>query len=220
MPALLFDLDGTLLDTDHLHHGAFAEILGERGRDLPLEEYRLHIMGHPNAAILARFFPGEEAAHDAIVARKEAMVLSRLGEGLAPTPGIHALLDRAEALGFGTAVVTNAPRESAEAMLAATGLAGRLPHLVIGAECARPKPDPAPYLEAMARLGAHPSACIAFEDSLSGLAAALASGAFAYGMAGALGADRLRAAGAHGVLEDFADPALADHLDRLKDPVP
>ena len=60
--ALLFDLDGTLVDTDHLHHGAFRAILAERGRALSLADYRAHIMGHPNDAILARFFPGEDMA--------------------------------------------------------------------------------------------------------------------------------------------------------------
>ena len=50
--ALLFDLDGTLVDTDHLHHAAFVAILAERGRDLSLAEYRAEIMGQHNAHIL------------------------------------------------------------------------------------------------------------------------------------------------------------------------
>jgi HAD superfamily hydrolase (TIGR01509 family) len=172
--ALLFDLDGTLVDTDHLHHGAFAAILAERGRDLPLAEYRTHIMGHPNDAILARFFPGEDSG---ILDRKEAMFRDSLAASVEPVPGIHALLDWAEASGAGCAVVTNAPRDNAVAMLAAASLAHRLPTLVIGDECGRPKPDPAPYRAAMAALGATPSRSVAFEDSRSGLRAARASGA-------------------------------------------
>ena len=98
--ALLFDLDGTLVDTDHLHHGAFATILAERGRDLTLDEYRAHIMGQPNAAILARYFPGEAMA---ILDRKEAMVRDALAASVEPVAGIHALLDWAEAVGAGCA---------------------------------------------------------------------------------------------------------------------
>ena len=93
-PALLFDLDGTLVDTDHLHHAAFAAILAERGRALTLAEYRTHIMGHPNDAILARYFPGEDAA---ILDRKEAMFRDSLAASVEPVAGIHALLDWAEA---------------------------------------------------------------------------------------------------------------------------
>ncbi len=217
MGALLFDLDGTLLDTDALHHGAFADILAERARTLSVEDYRTHIMGHPNQAILERFFPDEAPGHAAIMARKDAMVMDRMGGALAPTPGIHALLDRAAAWGWGVAVVTNAPRAVAVRMLAATGLAPRLPTLVIGDECAAPKPDPAPYRTAMALLGAAPRDSVAFEDSLSGLAAAVASGAYTIGMTGALDAARLRGAGAHATVADFTDAGLLAHLQTMKD---
>ena len=70
------------------------------------------------------------------------------------------------------AVVTNAPRANAEKVLAALGLAQRLPILVIGAELARSKPDPLPYLTALERTGAGAAHSVAFEDSLSGVRAA------------------------------------------------
>ena len=211
-PALLFDLDGTLVDTDHLHHAAFVSILDERGRALTLAEYRSHIMGHPNDAILARYFPGEDAA---ILARKEAMFRDSLAASVAPVAGIHALLDWAAANAVGCAVVTNAPRDNAHAMLAAAGLADRLPVLVIGDECERAKPDPAPYRAAMAALGVTPSRSVAFEDSRSGLRAARASGAHVFGMTTGLSPDELTQAGAHQVIADFTDPALWAHLDQL-----
>ncbi len=210
--ALLFDLDGTLVDTDPLHHAAFATILGERGRELSLAEYRTHIMGHPNDAILARFFAGEDGA---ILHRKEAMFRDSLGGEVEPVPGIHALLDWAEANAVGCAVVTNAPRANAVAMLAAAGLADRLSTLVIGDECARPKPDPAPYLAAMQALGASPARSLAFEDSRSGLRAARSSGAHVFGMRTGLSADELVAAGAQETIDDFTDPALWARLERL-----
>ncbi len=217
--ALLFDLDGTLVDSDHLHHAAFARILAERGEDLSLEDFRSHIVGRPNPAIMAHFFPGEEADHPAIADRKEALVRASLAESVAPVAGIHPLLDQAERFGIGTAVVTNAPRANAVAMLAAAGLADRLPLLVIGEECRAPKPDPAPYLAAMAALGADPAHSVAFEDSRAGLEAARASGAFVYGLATGLAPDELLQAGAHRAIRDFTDPALRAHLAELKDRV-
>ena len=212
--ALLFDLDGTLVDTDHLHHAAFAAILAKRGEDLSLADYRTHIMGQPNHAIIGRYFPGEDGP--AIADRKEAMFRASLATSVVPVAGVDALLDWAAAHGAGTAVVTNAPRENAAAMLAAAGLAGRLGEIVIGDECARPKPDPAPYQEAMRRLGTTPSRAVAFEDSRSGLRAARGSGAHVFGVATGLAPDDLTAAGAHQVIADFTDPALWAHLETMR----
>jgi HAD superfamily hydrolase (TIGR01509 family) len=211
--ALLFDLDGTLVDTDHLHHGAFAALLAERGRDLSVEEYRAKIMGQPNSALLDRYFPGESMD---VLDRKEAMFRDMLTDSVEPIAGIHALLDWAEANDAGCAVVTNAPRDNAIAMLAAASLAHRLPTLVIGDECERPKPDPEPYRSAMRGLGVTPSHAVAFEDSRSGLRAARASGARVFGLTTGLGRDELRAAGAHETIPNFTDPALWAYLDQLK----
>ena len=211
--ALLFDLDGTLVDTDHLHHGAFAAILAERGRELSIAEYRAEIMGQPNAALLERYFPGEGMA---VLDRKEAMFRDMLTDSVEPIAGIHALLDWAEASDAGCAVVTNAPRDNAVAMLAAASLAHRLPTLVIAEECERPKPDPEPYRAAMRSLGATPSHAVAFEDSRSGLRAARASGARVFGLTTGLDRVQLLEAGAHEAIPDFTDPALWAYLDQLK----
>ena len=217
MIALLFDLDGTLVDSDHLHHEAFSTILAERGRALSVDEYKAGIMGQPNAAILERFFPGEAMA---ILDRKEAMFRESLAASVEPVPGIHALLDWAEANGAGCAVVTNAPRDNAVAMLAAASLAHRLPTVVIGDECERPKPDPAPYRAGMAALGATPSRSVAFEDSRSGLRAARAAGAYCFGLTTGLPAEELLNAGAHAAIADFTDPLLWAYLDGLKATAP
>lgn len=217
---LLFDLDGTLLDSDLLHHAAYAALLAERGQALSLEEYRTHIMGNANDAIMGRFFPDERDDHVAITDRKEAMFRESLAAQVAPIAGIHALLDWAEAEGAGLAVVTNAPRLNAEAMLAAAGLAARFPLLIIGDECARPKPDPAPYRAAMAALGVTPSQSIAFEDSRSGLRAARGSGARVFGLTTGLAAAELLQAGAHAAIADYTDPGLWAHLESRKASVP
>lgn len=213
--ALLFDLDGTLVDTDHLHHAAFVTILAERGEDLSVKDYRLHIMGKPNADIMARYFPDADDPQ-AMIARKEAMFRNSLAASVAPVAGIHALLDWAEGIGAGLAVVTNAPRGNAEAMLAASGLADRIDTLVIGEECAQPKPDPLPYQSAMRALGATPAHSVAFEDSPSGLRAARGSGAHVFGLTTGLAPEALIQSGAHATIADFTDPALWAYLESLK----
>ena len=214
--ALLFDLDGTLLHSDPLHHEAFVSIFAERGRTLGEEEYKARIIGKPNADIMAEYFPDEAEHHKAIADLKESRFRDLLGTEAEPTPGIHALLDWAEREGAGTAVVTNAPRVNAHAMLAAAGLDARLPRLVIGEECPRPKPDPLPYRMAMELVGATPATSVAFEDSPSGLRAARAAGAHVFGLTSSLAPETLLNAGAHAVIADFTDPALWSYLEALR----
>lgn len=91
--------------------------------------------------------------------------------------------------GIRKVAVTNAPRLNAELMLRALGLEGYFEHLVIGTECTRAKPFPDPYLEGMRLVGATDAArCVAFEDSPTGLGAAVAAG---IPTAGTQGAPRL-----------------------------
>ena len=206
--ALLFDLDGTLVDTDHLHVGAFSTLLAEHGRSLSLTDYRAHVMGAPNEAIMTFLFPEHPPeAHGEIAARKEALVRAAMGR-LAPTPGLLDLLGWAAARALPCGVVTNAPRQNAEQMLAGLGLADRFSVLVIGDELPRAKPDPLPYLTGLRRHGATAARAVAFEDSRSGVQAARAAGIFTFGLRTALDDAALRAAGADACIADFTDPAL------------
>ncbi|ANT61270.1 MULTISPECIES: HAD family phosphatase [unclassified Salipiger] len=213
--ALLFDLDGTLLHSDPLHFEVFADLFAERGRELTEAGYLSDIHGRHNLESFPELFPGEDA--QALSNHKEARFRDKLGDGHAPMPGAEALMLRAKAQGWRIAVVTNAPRDNAEAMLGATGLRAFAETLVIGDECARAKPDPEPYAVAMRAFGVPPQECIAFEDSPSGMRAAAASGAHTVGiLSSGLSADQLRAAGAQTVIRDYTDPALEELLARLE----
>jgi len=213
--ALLFDLDGTMLHSDPIHIAVFADMMAERG--LPVDDafYMAHIHGRLNEDVFAEFLP-DEPDPKALSAAKEAEFRRRLPRPYPAMPGVAALIDRAEAEGWGVAVVTNAMRPNAEAMLKAIGLAGRIGTIVIGEECARGKPDPLPYALAMEALGVEPERAIAFEDSPSGLRAAHGSGAYTIGLRSSLTDAELRANGAQITLNDFTDPALEPCLQRLK----
>jgi beta-phosphoglucomutase len=205
-PALLFDLDGTLVDTDPLHLAAIRDVFAPFGVAVDDETYATRIMGQSNAAIGAAFLPDESVeTRRAVLDRKEALFRAALSDA-APRPGVPELLDWAARTGAPTAIVTNAPRANADGILAAIGLTGRFGTLVIGDELARAKPDPLPYRTAMERLGTTPEASIAFEDSLSGLRAAAASGAHVFALRGALPDAAL--ADAHEIIDDFTAPAL------------
>ncbi|HXT08284.1 MAG TPA: HAD-IA family hydrolase [Roseiarcus sp.] len=206
--ALLFDLDGTLVDSDPDHLAAFQAVFAPYGIALDRALYATHIMGASNAMIGERFLahlPVEE--RKAVFEAKEAAYRDGLG-ALAATPGAAELLAYAGARGLPCAVVTNAPRANAEKVLAAIGLAELFPILVIGGELARAKPDPLPYLTGLERTGAAAARSMAFEDSLSGVQAAVAAGLAVVGITTGLPAERLLEAGAVIAAQDFRDPRI------------
>lgn len=214
--ALLFDLDGTLIDSDPIHVAVFIDFLAGYGVPMGAEEYERRLHGRLNADIFAEILPDEDP-HE-MSAAKEAEYRRRLDLMDQPPaiPGAAALIDRARARGWKLAVVTNAPRENAPAALAAVGLADRFDTIVTADDVPRGKPHPDPYLLAMRRLGVPPEACIVFEDSPSGLAAARAAGATVVGLTSSLSPDALADHGAALALADFTDPALGDFLARLE----
>jgi beta-phosphoglucomutase-like phosphatase (HAD superfamily) len=98
-------------------------------------------------------------------------------------------------------------------VLAALGIGQRLPILVIGAELARSKPDPLPYLTALERTGALASRSLAFEDSLSGVRSAAAAGLAVVGMTTTLDSRTLIDAGAALTVSDFTDRRIFELIE-------
>jgi HAD superfamily hydrolase (TIGR01509 family) len=211
--ALLFDLDGTLVDSDTEHLVAFQRVFASHGIELDRSEYAANIMGASNAMIasrcLAHLSPVEQAA---TLDAKEEDYRENLG-ALEPILGALALLDFADRRRLKRAVVTNAPRANAEKVLAALGVGRRLPILVIGGELARSKPDPLPYLTALERTDALAAHSIAFEDSLSGVRAAAAAGLAVVGMTTTLDSRTLVAAGATFGASNFTDPRIFELIE-------
>ncbi|AZC40923.1 HAD family hydrolase [Pseudomonas chlororaphis] len=212
LSALLFDLDGTLIDTDDLHLNAYNQLLARWGKSMSLDYYKAHVMGFPDDMIFSGLFPHASAAqYPELAAQKEAMFRAQLRE-TTPVPGVLRTLDYAQAAGIPMAVVTNAPRENAEAMLQGLGIAERFDALVIGGELARGKPDPLPYLTALQLLEVSADQALAFEDSLAGVRSAAAAGIHTFGMLSGLEETQLREAGARSIIRDFNDEALWQRL--------
>ncbi|NDV00671.1 HAD family hydrolase [Pseudoroseicyclus tamaricis] len=213
--ALLFDLDGTMLNTDPIHQKVFADVLAPHGIDADEDFYTSNIHGRLNADIFAEFLP-DHPDHFSLSELKEAEFRRRLPRPYPETPGLSALINRAEVAGWAIGVVTNAPRLNAEAMLEAIEKEGRPGAIIIGEECERGKPHPEPYLAAMEALGATPQTSLVFEDSPSGVRAAKAAGARCIGIRSTLDDAALRAAGADLTIDTFNDPALEPILDAFQ----
>jgi len=214
--AALFDIDGTLSDTDVYHRDIFRELLAKEGIDCNEQFFEQHVSGRANALIVEDLLPHYSAEQkEEWVQMKEQLFRDRAAAGLEPLTGLMELLQSFRARGVRVAAVTNAPKLNAHMILRALNLhpEGPMPFdlIVLGEECSRPKPHPDPYLKAMELLGVRPEQCCVFEDSLPGAKAGRDSGAVTIGVRTSQTDEALRKAGAHVTIHDFAQ---LDH-DRL-----
>jgi HAD superfamily hydrolase (TIGR01509 family) len=211
--ALLFDIDGTLADTDFLHREAFHRVLAPRGHIVDEERFKRELQGFSNVSIGERFLPDESPERRvAILGEKEAIFRDLVAGQIVPLPGLMALLDRADSAGIPMVAVTNAPRLNAELLLSGLGITDRFKAIVIGDELPHGKPHPLPYQEGLRFAGASAAASIAFEDSRSGVQSAAAAGIPTIGMRTTLGHADLVAAGAVASASAYDDPTLLARL--------
>lgn len=211
----LFDLDGTVADTDPMHYEAFNNLLVEFGRPrLNHDEYNAQVLGSSNPLIMRTLFPDLPVERHLALADRKELLFRTLSPTMDPLPGLPELLAWGRRHGLPMGAVTNAPRLNAEHTLHAIGAPWLLEGIVIGDEVARPKPDPLPYLTGLARLGIPTDRCVAFEDSRSGLAAASAAGLYVVGLTTSLPAEMVLAHGADRAVADYRDPALLDFLEQ------
>lgn len=173
--AVLFDMDGTLVDTEPLWHQAEISVFADHGIPWSVEQ-ALGLTGL-NMPAVATFMQDRGVALPApqIIEALAARVLEGMRSHVRTHEDVVAVLSRARELQLATALVTMSPRTVARAALA------RLPEgsfdLVITAEdVTNGKPHPEPYLLAAERLGRRPASCLVIEDSRYGIAAGLAAG--------------------------------------------
>lgn len=210
--ALLFDMDGTLSDTDPVHRRAMTEALAAHDVSLSDDDFHRHVSGRSNDAIFAHFLPALSADARRRLADDKEALYRRLTPRMTPMPGLSRLIGWAKTRGVACALVTNGPRLNVEHTLKALGLAASFDALVLGEDLPRAKPDPAPYLEALRRLGVGADRAMAFEDSVTGATSALAAGVFTVEVTGPSRREGLHPS-ADLVVSDFDAPALWACLD-------
>jgi len=199
--AVLFDLDGTLVDSTALVERHWREFAGEHGLDV--EVFLAGVHGRRSADIV------RDHAH-LLRAPAEAALRAYEERDAADLDGVRALPGAARTLAalppHGWAVVTSATTAGARARLAAAGLP--LPGVLVSADdVAAGKPDPAPYLEAARRLGLPPAGCLAVEDAPQGLRSAVLAGCRSLALLTTHRADEL--AGADELAADLDDIDLS-----------
>ncbi|WP_219722138.1 HAD family hydrolase [Deinococcus planocerae] len=151
--ALLFDIDGTLADTEPLHWRSWRAVLAPRGVEVEGACYRSRVSGRTRQDVLLDLLPGLAPADAARLLNERDEVYRRLARDLTPLPGTRSLLAWAADRGLRLAAVTDATRANAELVLRATELWEAFACIVLAEGVGVGKPDPAPYREALRRLG-------------------------------------------------------------------
>ena len=206
--ALLFDLDGTLAETDSLHLPTWVDALEPFGVEVDEEFYRDRISGRSTAEIVRELLPDlTDEQGRSIGDAKEASFRERTSE-LEPLPGLVDFVERGRERGMQIALVTNAPEENVEAILLALKLRKFFDTVVLADEVEAVKPDPAPYIAALKKTGVPADRALAFEDSVSGISSSVAAGIPTVGIASSQDPKKLLGAGAFTTADDFTDPQL------------
>ncbi len=211
--ALLFDLDGTLADTDSVHLPTWVDVLEPYGVKVDEAFYKESISGRTTGEIVRALLPDlTDEENRSVGDAKEASFRERASE-LEPLPGLVDFVERGRERGMWIALVTNAPEENVEAILPALKLRDFFDTVVLADEVEAVKPDPAPYRAALEKTGVPSQEALAFEDSVSGISSSVAAGIPTVGITSSQAPERLLRAGAFMTTQDFTDPQLRALID-------
>lgn len=178
--AVIFDLDGTVVDNMAWHAQAFDAFVARHRLPAMDMAMRRRTDGKRNREIFPMLFGRELTAVEleALEEEKEGMYRELSRGQLRPLRGLAELLDRLDAAGIVSGVATSGPRKNVEHTLAEIGLAHRFRAIARGDQVAHGKPAPDVFLHAAEQLGVAAADCLAFEDAPLGVAAARNAGMF------------------------------------------
>jgi beta-phosphoglucomutase len=176
--AVLWDMDGVLVDSAEYHYAAWREALAREGVDLSYDAFRA-TFGQRNDAIL-RHLLGPDLP-DSEVARigdlKESLYRELVQtRGITPLSGVLDWLARLRDQGWRQAIASAAPRANVDAIVRALGIAHYFGAITSSEDVTRGKPDPQVYLIAAQRLGVPPARCVVVEDAPAGVEGARRAG--------------------------------------------
>ncbi|GAA3049218.1 HAD family phosphatase [Kitasatospora albolonga] len=174
--AVLLDMDGTLVDTEHFWWQAEATLFAELGHELN-EADREHVVGGPMSRVLDYLISttGVTLSPAELTVLVNQRFVDLLAGGVPLMPGAERLLNTLAAHGIPAALVSASHRHVIDIVLESLGR-HHFAFTLAGDEVARTKPHPDPYLAAVARLGADPARCVVVEDAPTGVRSAEAAG--------------------------------------------
>jgi HAD superfamily hydrolase (TIGR01509 family) len=175
--AVIFDLDGLMVDSEPLAREAWRVFLADYGHVLDAEtvDAMLGLRLMDSARVVRERF-GLPLTLEQIANQRAELFLAALPGNLQPMPGVREVLAAVDGRGLRRAVATSSPKIYAPLALREIGVADGFEALITGGMVARGKPAPDIYLAAAAALSLPPAACLALEDSPNGVGAAKAAG--------------------------------------------
>jgi HAD superfamily hydrolase (TIGR01509 family) len=220
LKALLFDMDGTLANTDPIHMVAWQQTF--HAHDILVDDavYHERIVGRVNPQIVRDFLPQLDEINVVRVVEEKEATFRDVAVKLEPLPGLSRLLEWRVARGLKTALVTNATNHTVPFSLQALGLEEYFEVRVLADEVPAGKPDPRHYGVALERLGIQANEAIAFEDSPSGVRSASGAGIVTVGITTTQTPETLKASGATLTVPDFNAQELWTFLERYAQVTP
>jgi beta-phosphoglucomutase len=175
--AVIWDVDGTLVDTAEQHFQAWVDLCRDLGRDFTRADFAA-TFGRRNPEIIRYLFGDrfDDAAISDLGYRKEELYKAAARRGVSLLPGVRELLEGLHAAGFRQGIGSSAPRGNIDLIMDLTGSARFFDAITSSEDTSRGKPDPQVFLVAAAKLGVAPARCVVMEDAVAGVQAARAGG--------------------------------------------
>lgn len=200
MAGVIFDVDGTLLDTNYLQVAAWWEAFRERGHDIRCADIH-RALGMGSAELVERVLGKPDPSVSPAHSRHYAPYLGRIR----PLPGAAALLRATARLGLDVVLATSAKEHEVDLMLAALGAGDEVSAVVSSGDVERAKPDPGIVVKALDESGIDPAHAVMVGDTIWDVLAAQRAGLPCIGLlSGGIAEEQLRGAGA---VEVYDDPA-------------
>ena len=176
--AVLFDMDGTLIDTEKYYRVFWPKAMAEFGYHMTDEQVlSMRSLGRPFAPARLKDWFGEELDYYAVRARRTEMMEAQLDlDGIQLKPGAVEILEELRRRGILAAVATATPPERTEKYLGLTGIRPYFSKIISATQVKEGKPSPDIYLYACEQLGLSPEECLAVEDAPNGILAARRAG--------------------------------------------
>lgn len=202
--AVLWDLDGVIVNSGPVHFQAYRWLLSQHGVELTEERFFADLFGRRNWDILRDVLPGvsDDDVHR-LAEQKEAKFRKLVAGEVRALPGAADLLRRAHEAGLKQSIVSSTPRANIELIIGALGLRDALDEIVGEEDSVRGKPDPQPFTTAADRLGVPYERCVVIEDAPEGVEAGKAAGMRVIAVTTTRPAERLSAADL--VVDDLED---------------
>lgn len=176
--AVIFDMDGVICHTNPYHSLAFRDFFSARNLSPTDEEFAQHMFGKSNSYILTHFLKRPITGQEFLEMEQEKESLFRkiYEPHIEPIAGIIEFMDDLKNNNVKLGVATSAPYANMELILGKINIREKLGSMLASEDVKKHKPDPEVYLSSAANLGLAPQQCLVFEDSFSGISAALNAG--------------------------------------------